>query len=202
MKGETVSPVSRSAQSDSDDRLSAKFHELRHSFQGSSELCYFHAELIVKIRRGIDVSSNWATFSTLWQCEGKYLCSKLNSRWLLSALDTFADHGTPLERPTALMIVTFFNAIRLAESERIGEVDIPIAGKDLPPARLPLWDGIETYNFAKGDMLRNMIQRMRRVAAEQQSLSMIMETMFSRALTSNNVLSRSVRANVKIDLEK
>jgi hypothetical protein len=202
MKDETVSLASRSDRLDSDDPLAAKFQELHHSFEGSSELCYFHAKTIVQIRRGIWLKNNLDIFFSMWAEEPEHLCEKLNSRWLLSALDTYADHGTPIERPTALMIVTFFNAIRLAESERFGEADLPAAGKGLPQPRQPLWDGIETYNFEKGDMLRNMIERMRHVVAEQRSLSMIMETMFSRAMHSDNVLSRSVQANVKIDTLK
>ena len=193
MKRQTVGPCGAGKNRESDDRLAAKLEELRRSFEGASELCYFHAELIVRIRRGIDVSTNWSTFSSLWEHESEYLCGTLNSRWLISALDTYADHGSPLQQARALIQIAFFNAVRLAETERT-LTGAPSSRKNLVDLdrleRFELWDGVSAYNMRCGDMVWNMLGRMRRSLAPDPILSAIFEALLASVLRHDTLIFR------------
>src|SRR5438094_6453667 len=71
---------------------------LRPEFGGQPELCLFNAQLIVYIRRSIELMENVPTFLGLWAAEAEFLTTYLDSRWLLSSCDTFADHGSDLQR--------------------------------------------------------------------------------------------------------
>lgn len=193
MKQRTVGPRGASERRENDDRLAAKLEELRRAFEGASELCYFHAELIVKIRRGVDASTNWTTFSSLWEQDSQYLCETLNSRWLISALDTYADHGQSLQQARALIQIAFFNSIRLAETERALFGDsgrLEAFAKLQQQGMYQLWDGVETYNLRRGDVVWNMFGRIRRCLAPDPVLSVIFETLLARALQHDTLISR------------
>lgn len=176
-----------------EDPFAAKLEELRRTFEGASELCFYHAEVIVSIRRGIDVPENWTTFSSLWEQESQYLCANLNSRWLVSALDTYADHGSHLRTARALIQIAFFNSVRLAETERALS---DAAGGRAKLAemdridRVELWDGVCAYNLRHGDMVWNMLARIRRCLAPDPVLSAIFETLLARALQHDTLISR------------
>lgn len=178
--------------------LGEHLRALKHEFSGKSELCYLHAELVVKIRRGIDQATTLERFFLLWEHENEHLTANLNSRWLISALDTFADYGSPVQRAVALMQVAFFNTIKLAETEHLvlgapPAVDSLAGLASTPP--VPLWDGMESYNVVRGDMLRNMLERMQRATRADLILTRIFETLLERAKASNNLLSRMMRGN-------
>jgi hypothetical protein len=175
-----------------DQRLVTKFEELRKSFEGGTELCYFHAKLIVLLRRGIDVSANWTTFSSLWEEESEYLCRTLNSRWLISALDTYADYGNSLQQARALIQVAFFNVIRLAETERAvtGAHNLQNLAKRDGLERGELWDGITIYNLRHGDMIWNMLERIRRTLALDPIFSAIFEALLEKALRHDTLIFR------------
>jgi hypothetical protein len=176
--------------------LSLKLQSLRCEFENAPELCFLHAATIVKIRRGVDPLTNLSMFFDMWMAETSFLCRQLNSRWLVSAVDTYADHGDEVERPTALMISGFFNAIKLSESERLLAREPGVHQHNLPEPGVPLWDGISAYNFEKGDMLRNLIDRMRDVASNRAIFGAILETMLIRASESDTLLSRCLAVNV------
>ena len=153
--------------------------------------------MIVRIRRGIDVSTNWSTFSWLWEHEFAYLCETLNSRWLISALDTYADCGHSLQQARALIQIAFFNTLRLAETERALLSDNSVVQEvfaDVQKQKMRhLWDGISTYNLQRGDMVWNMLARIRRCLGPDPILSAIFETLLARALQHDTLISRTTR---------
>ena len=186
-------PPLRGRKEDLAEHLSA----LRPEFEGLSELCFLHAELTVKIRRGLDSAESLETFFLLWRCEASFLSRHLNSRWLISALDSFADYGDAVQRPLALMQVAFFNVIKLAETEHLllGSTPDRDALKRVGHADpQPLWDGMESYNVHKGDMLRNMFERMRREAKADRVLAVILEALLERAAVANTLVARMMVA--------
>jgi hypothetical protein len=193
-KKRTVVPLSDPASTGSP--LAVKLIQLRRSFEGTSELCYLHAELIVRLRRGIDPSTNWERLQGIWETEPDFLCTNLNSRWLISALDTFADYGDPVMQARALIQVAFFNTLRIAQTERILLAEQPPSG-NLPVQNEmhELWDGIETYNFRRGDVVWNMVARIRRALEPDPILSKIFETLLERALRRDTLIGRVARAS-------
>ena len=186
-------PRLRGRKEDLAEHLSA----LRPEFEGLSELCFLHAELTVKIRRGIDSAESLETFFLLWRREANFLSQHLNSRWLISALDSFADYGDAAQRPLAMMQVAFFNVIKLAETEHLLLGSTPDRDSLKRVERAdpqPLWDGMESYNVYKGDMLRNMLERMRREAKADRALAVILEALLERAAVANTLIARMMVA--------
>lgn len=65
---------------------------LATEFVGEPKILLYHAILVVLIRRKIELHANIAKFNELWQSESAFLTAHLNSRWLVSACDTFVDY--------------------------------------------------------------------------------------------------------------
>lgn len=180
-------------------QLSARLESLRTEFAGSTELCYLHAESIVRIRRGLKLANSLSRFCAMWRYERDHLASTLNSRWLISALDTFADHGTPVQKAVALMLSSFFNALRFAETERrYLDNSGDLASVD-PAQKFELWDGIQSFNIRTGDTMVNMFDRMRQCVANDPALNVIFQELLKRTLDAENPLARISRINIEVN---
>jgi hypothetical protein len=56
----------------------------------------------------------------MWAEEAHFLAKALNTKWLVSACDTFADHSNDdAERATALLAATMIKTIKIYETERL-----------------------------------------------------------------------------------
>jgi len=147
----------------SSDDLKKHFEELRHEFDGESELCLTHAKIIVLIRRDYKVAKYFQIFRELWTNHSEFLLKNLNSRWLISAVDTFADNSADLsEIQISIMANVFLNTIKLYESERFlvnseNNIDDKFKQKKLDEGkRFELFDGLSVFKFGTDDTLRNM----------------------------------------------
>lgn len=198
LRDTVLPPMDPIPPADSRRDLHLHLQRLRGEFQGMSALCFHHAELIVHIRRGIRPAHHIPRFMALWRLEGEFLCRHLDSRWLVAALDTFADYGTPVQRGIAAMQTALLNTLKLAETEHLllgGRPGVDaLVGLDQGPM-VELWDGMESFNVARGDMLRNLLERLGRVSAQDPGLDGIFRTLMLRADQGNNLLSRMRRAN-------
>jgi hypothetical protein len=85
--------------------------------------------------------------------------SSLDTRWLVSVLDTIADHDKDsLRRSNAMMVVVFVNTIKFMWT---AELMLDTNGKG-ELGRHCLWDGMKSLSFdsEKGNASRNMFRRM------------------------------------------
>jgi len=201
--------------------LSEKLDQLRLEFAGKPELAFHHAELVVRIRRGIQLRQSYDEFDFLWESEGKFLANELNSRWLLSALDTFADYGEKGEREAAMAAVAVINMLRFADSDhwlwrnsassaeppRNGVAEMPdrdIVATDKASAgsreKTVLWDGVELYNVTKGDALYNFMNRMNRCIEPYKTISLVYSEILKRAMKADTLVSRLMRLNTRFRL--
>jgi hypothetical protein len=134
------------------------------SFRGRSELEYAHAALIVLMRLGMEVSHSWRRFCELWSDSGSFLLQHLNSRWLVSACDTIADHDRDrAQRALALAASALVNTVRLYETERWmgpSPVRVPRENRPLAPHSLMgscfSWWGREIWcEISRQDCMRS-----------------------------------------------
>ncbi len=191
------SPMSR------DGDLATHMAALRRDFAGRPELCIHLAELIVRIRREMDLEADVAEFLRLWRFEHAFLAEHLDSRWLVSACDTFADHGTDFQRAAAVALVALINTTRLCETERILSVDASCDPRKFERMKvehrdgrlLELWDGVSAYAPHKGDTPRNFFRRLLAVIGMDPALDAIGRTLLSRALAQDTLLGRLSRMN-------
>ncbi len=113
------------------------------------------------------------------------LCD-VDSGWLLSICDAFADYGDPIERRNALCVSILFNWGILAPTQRFAHVSLDGHAAD-PQALaalqkpLPLCDGmIGMMNVHGVDLLPNLFGRLTRAVRETPIVHRIMKTLYER----------------------
>lgn len=150
----------------SENDIKSHLANLRNEFNEKTELEYYHAELNVFLRRGIDCKENFKKLSDLWENESDFLIRNLNTRWLISAADSFIDHDSnPLSRAFAFSAICLVNSCKLCETERFAsnseniEYD-PVKLDQLKKERIPLFDGTSAFTIGTCDTLRNMRWRL------------------------------------------
>ena len=166
--------------------------QLESEFAGSTQLELLHARTVVLLRRKIRLCHNRSRFRRLWFWHGRFLAQRLNSRWLVSAADTFIDHPRDAaEQATALAAVLLTNTVKLYESEiRLREISV---SESLPVSHgtpEPLFDGLTTYLNGRGDLLRNLDRRMLRVNCRNRPANLILGELMKRLKGNNTIFSR------------
>ena len=155
----------------SSNNLEEHFVALRDEFIDQSELCYTHAKIIVLIRRDFESKKHFAIFENLWKEEKDYLLKHLNTRWLISAADTFADFSDDDSiKSLSVACSCLLNTVKMQESERfITNAHSSIDDKEKMTRldneeRVPLFDGTSVFKIGTDDTLRNMRWRIDKVA--------------------------------------
>lgn len=144
---------------------------LRQEFSGQPELAFHHAMLIVMIRREFEAENTFAQFESLWLQHGDWLLENLNIRWLVSACDTFADHSKDSTvRALALATTLLTNTFKAYETENIMMHHIAVQYDPqlvslVQQKAIPLVEGMSCYTIGTDDTLRNMVWRMKDIAA-------------------------------------
>lgn len=180
-----------------DKDISKHIENLRAEFVGQPELNFYHAKLIVLIRREFQTTKHYAEFEQLWANESEFLCQNLSTRWLISACDTFIDYSDDNYLKALLMnAVVLINTIKLQESERFltATQNTPVdeqRKQSLQTERLPLFDGVAGFAVGTDDTLRNMRWRLDRLI-QAHTLGCIVDEIFNRVQLqeSNTVYSR------------
>jgi hypothetical protein len=175
--------------------LDAHLANLRLEFAGQPELLWYHAKLIVLLRREIQTEETFARFLDLWVREGDYLCAKLNLRWLVSATDTFADYALDSEtRTLATLVGVLVNTVKIYETERTLADDEPASISvsriaEVQHNLIPLFSGLSCFTVGTDDTLRNMRWRLDRLMA-QEPVGRILKTVFDRLQLEDTAYSR------------
>jgi hypothetical protein len=71
---------------------------------------------IKNLRRGDDLENSKELFFELIKANINEICKDFDLRWLISVVDTYADHGTELEKSNAMIISTYANMIKIADT--------------------------------------------------------------------------------------
>jgi len=196
LKAKTIDLEETNYTHGADKNLNQHLEDLRAEFSGQSELLYYHAKLIVLIRRNYKPEIQFQKFTHLWSTENVFLLRELNIRWLVSASDTFADHSDdPTEKAIALSISLLINTIKLQETERFiqGTQTVPDNQKNieaLQKNRVALFDGTSAFAVGTDDTLRNMRWRMGEVCETSSTLGKLLQEIFSRLQNQETVYSR------------
>lgn len=148
---------------------------------GATELHQLNALLIAHLRKRRFPPEVLPLFRRVWSEQGERLRRELSSRWLISTLITFADHGaTEAERRLGLGFNILFSLMKLYEHERLRsgfDASQPFRRRvtgtlplDMPPFALraggldinllaPLWLEAETVPLA-GPVALELLERL------------------------------------------
>ncbi|MEO0423163.1 MAG: hypothetical protein AAF184_12550 [Pseudomonadota bacterium] len=176
--------------------LEAQLQAIRADFAGASALCLAAAELVVHLRRGVDLEgSRGALFALTHHPEtADFLARELSLRWLVSVLDSYADHAPGTEAAGAMALSVLVNTIKLAETERLIVSDP--AHDDTRRAQLaarfptPLFGGVNAFRLESGDMVRNLFARLETVLQDEPFLIAAFARVRRELRTQPNLLSR------------
>jgi hypothetical protein len=179
----------------SENDLKSHLANLRNEFNEKTELEYYHAELNVFLRRGIDCKETFKKLSALWENESDFLIENLNTRWLISAADSFIDHdANPLSRAFAFSAICLVNSCKLCETERFANDSETSKYKPdklarLKKERIPLFDGTSAFAIGTCDTLRNMRWRLDSMKSALPSYKILQE-IFCRINSHNTAYKR------------
>lgn len=188
-----VTACAPAADRDRAQDIAAKLHHLTGEFAGQPCLGYYHAGLIVHIRRRLRLPEMLDRFEALWAAQADALLAGLSSRWLVSACDTIADHAAdPQERAAATAASACLTTMRLYETER-RERGIDARPLMAPGSHTALFDGLIHFAIGAGDGIANLWQRVRAAESAGTRVGRILATLLARAETADTVFPRMAR---------
>ena len=180
----------------SSNSIEEHFNALKNEFSGQSELCYTHAKIIVLIRRDFEAKKHFAILERLWEEEDSFLLKNLNTRWLISATDTFADYSNNNDvKSLSVACSCLLNTVKMQESERFitnaenCKDDKEKIKRLQAEERVALFDGTSAFAVGTDDTLRNMRWRIDKVAKINIAGEILLE-IFLRMQKHNTVYKR------------
>jgi hypothetical protein len=140
-------------------RVAKKRHMLLGELAGQSELALLHGLLISHLRKHTYPDATPTLFLRLWVEEENWLLENLTTRWLISAVITFAKHGqTEADRTLAQSMNILFSLMKIYEAERCfsgrGPQE-PYRIKDRNKAPLPM--GMKDFSVLNGDLEAHLL---------------------------------------------
>jgi hypothetical protein len=140
-------------------RVAKKRHMLLGELQGHCELTLLHGLLVSHLRKHTYPDHAPALFLRMWSTEQDWLLNNLPSRWLISAVITFADHGqTEADRNLATRMNMLFSLMKIYEAERCFSGNAPqepFRIKDRNKSPLPM--GMKDFSVLKGDLEAHLL---------------------------------------------
>lgn len=153
---------------------------------------------IIRLRRGKYQEETWQRFQADVHENLDEICETLNSRWLVSILDTYVDYAEPYEAAMALAVVAMITADRFhAAADGL---------QNKRGAFAPLWDGLTVMGTGpRADAHRNLFRRFHKHLKQTSEVGQIATTLWNRAENSDRwsvsrldaVSKRDVRGDVR-----
>ena len=178
--------------------LTAHLENLKHQFIGQSELCFYHATLIVLLRRDYKPKEIFTEFEQLWHTESNYLLDNLSLRWIVSACDTFVDHSANMLRAAILMnITTLMTTLRVYETKQFlqrpsGSNSLPLVNDNIDAfyrSDIPLYDGLTYFRVGSDDSLKNMRNRYERFYGSDKLAATMLLSVFDKLQKNDSAFS-------------
>lgn len=159
-----------------------KRHALAVEFAGAPELALLNAITISCLRRRGWPPQAPALFRRIWWEQGDALIAALNTRWLVSSVTTFADHGaTEGERFLGQSFKLLFKLMKFYEFERLysgRRPDEPFRLKDKVQAPLPM--EINPFSLRDGGLDVNLLAPLWRQAGEEPVMGPLARALLER----------------------
>jgi len=161
---------------------------VKAEFVGKPLVCHELVKTIIYLRRQIDMADNTPRFFDLWENYHETLLKELDTRWLLSVVDTVIEIGDDLEAAVAMNISQCINQCNIHTSLLINCVDGRLdANKLQREMKAPTWDGMITVDVPTGDMVHNMMTRMDEIISREPWLNDIWQEIKNRLRTQENL---------------
>jgi len=149
-------------------------------------------ELIVNLRKGKDINTNWKEFSNIIEQNIDEVCKILDTRWLVSICDTYVDYGDPIISRNAMLVVQIANFEKLWATNLL-MYDIRLNPEKLQKLKnnkiISLWDGMYSFNINHGDLTNNFFYRLENLLKETLVIEKIYRTILQRIKENDTILA-------------
>ncbi|MGJ8622243.1 MAG: hypothetical protein ACSHW1_05650 [Yoonia sp.] len=173
-------------------RVQKKRHMLLGELQGHCELALLHGLLVSHLRKHTYPEGAPDLFLRLWAEEEDWLLETLPTRWLISAVITFAEHGqTEADRNLAARMNMLFSLMKIYEAERAFSglpPQKPFRIKDRNKAPLPM--GMKDFSVLKGDLEAHLLAPLWRDAGHAPAIGNLVRVLLQRLNTDDGTVFR------------
>lgn len=178
---------------------------LRYHLRGKSELAWLNALAISYLRRDTPHTVKASTlFHRIWDEERFTLVNELGTRWLISTMQTFLDHGKN-ENQRMVGAAGFFyaNLMKIYEGERALEgLDQQSSAHSPIPRTKNKFRGLDRYKVGGTDLLLNTNVIALEIASRDEVAGLVLVEFLLRVKNSGNVFTRldSARSQQNIEI--
>jgi hypothetical protein len=150
--------------------------DLLASFPSPPQLLNIILPLIVNLRRGIEVEESMVLLRHAVEGYIDDVCIQLDTRWLVSICDTYAEFGTPIECRNAFMISMLAIFEKTSQTYAYWRLGYPQTLDSIEPLehrKIPLWDGMDSFHLVHGDVTINLFRRFESLLVETPNIEKI-----------------------------
>ncbi|MEH6359546.1 MAG: hypothetical protein V7761_02315 [Amylibacter sp.] len=178
---------------------------LEYHFRGKSRLAHLNALSISYLRRDTRHTQKASDlFHRIWDECGLILVNELATRWLISVLQTFADHGRN-EQQRIIGTTGYFygNVIKIYEGERAIEGHPQDATyENSTPQTKNEFRGMDRFDLGGTDLMLNTNALALEISSKDPVAGLVLEEFLVRVKTSKNVFSRLDQSRAKMNIDK
>lgn len=177
---------------------------LKYHLRGKSRLAHLNALVISYLRRDTaHTDKARALFHRIWEEEGVMLINELSTRWLISTLQTFIDHGkNEAQRQIGTAGYFYANLMKIYEGERAieGREQSSHATNSNPQTKNE-FRGLDRFNVGGTDLMLNTNALALELALKDEVAGLVLQEFLLRVKLSQNVFTRLDNARVKLKAE-
>ncbi|PZQ96114.1 MAG: hypothetical protein DI533_16875 [Cereibacter sphaeroides] len=169
---------------------------LDYHLRGKSRLAKLNALVISYLRRDtIHTSKARRIFHRIWREKGQLLVNELTTRWLISTLQTFLDHGeNEAQRSIGAGSYFYANMMKIYEGERAIEGrEQDITYEKSEPQTANKFNGLDRYAVGGTDLLLNTNAVALDLAMRDDVAGLVLIELLLRTKASANVFTRMDR---------
>jgi hypothetical protein len=166
---------------------------LDYHLRGKSQLAKLNGLTISYLRRDTDHTDKARhLFHRIWAEEGVLLVNELSTRWLISTLQTFLDHGAnEAQRMIGASGYFYANMMKIYEGERAIEgLEQDAIYREVSPQTQNKFSGLDRYDVGSTDLLLNTNALALDLAMRDDVAGLVLQEFLLRVKSSANVFTR------------
>ena len=186
-------------------RMENQVRILNFRMRDQPQTCHLLALVISYLRRGTEHTADAShLFQRLWAEEYPVLLGFLETRWLISVLQTFMEHGvTQDQRITGAAGFLFANTLKLYEAERaLDGLEADATYANLVPATPSRFWGLDRLRVGGSDMALNTTAHLLELAAREDRSGRVLQELLVRIKRQHTAFSRMDRTRAKHGVEE
>ena len=163
---------------------------LSYHLRGKSKLNYLNGLTISYLRRDTPHTDKARMlFHRIWREQGRLLVNELSTRWLISTLQTFLDHGeNEAQRSIGTAGYFYGNLMKIYEGERAIEgLEQDGCYSNLEPRTKNRFRGMDRYNVGGTDLMLNTNALVLELALRDEVAGLVLQEFLLRDMTKPEV---------------